>query len=87
MKKVISICFLAIFSSNVFALSPSDNLTEWYKASYSEQTKLCKSIAKVLKKSNVTTSGICDYLSEMARGGALDFEIAELAAMYATVAK
>jgi hypothetical protein len=88
MKKLISICCLAIFSSNVFALSLDDKLSAWRSASYSEQAKMCESIANALKKPNVTAPDLCIYLSEMSSGGEAEFmKISQLAALYATVAK
>lgn len=88
MKKLISICCLAMLSSNVFALSLDDKLSAWHTASYSEQAKMCESIANELKKPNVTAPDLCVYLSEMSSGGEADFmKIIQLAALYATVAK
>lgn len=88
MKKLISICFLAIFTSNVFALSLDDKLSAWRSASSSEQSKMCESIANALKKPNVTAPDLCIYLSEMSSGGEVDFmKISQLAALYGTLAQ
>ncbi|MEI7796884.1 MAG: hypothetical protein WCI06_09660 [Methylococcaceae bacterium] len=89
--KIIKILVLGSFTayaSNSFALSLDDKLGSWHTASYSEQAKMCESIANSLKRPSVTASGLCSYLSEIASSGEADFmRISQVAAVYATVAK
>ena len=59
-----------------------DKPSEWHSASYSEQSKMCESIANALNKPNVTAPDLCVYLPEMSSGGEADFmRISQMAAL------
>jgi hypothetical protein len=57
--KILVMCCFTVYTSNSFALSLDDKLSSWHTASYSEQAKMCESIANSLKRPNVTASGLC----------------------------